>query len=182
MKKVVLLGDSIRLIGYGPIVEETLKGEYEVWQPEDNCRFAAYTYRMIREEEHIMEADIIHWNNGLWDETTCMGDGPFTPLNVYVEYLERIAKYLLKYTDKVIFATTTPAAAVNAYNDIDRIREYNAAAIAALTKLGVQINDLFSVVAADREAYICEDTLHLSEAGAKACAEKVLAAIRSADN
>ena len=39
MKKVVLLGDSIRLWGYGTKVPDMLKGEYEVCQPEDNCRF-----------------------------------------------------------------------------------------------------------------------------------------------
>lgn len=46
-KKVVLLGDSIRQIGYGKKVEELLKPDYEVWQPEDNCRFAKYTLRLI---------------------------------------------------------------------------------------------------------------------------------------
>ena len=47
MKKVVLLGDSIRLIGYGKKVEEMLRPEYEVWQPEDNCRFAKYGLNTI---------------------------------------------------------------------------------------------------------------------------------------
>ena len=43
MKRVVLLGDSIRLIGYGTKVPELLGDGYEVWQPEDNGRFAQYT-------------------------------------------------------------------------------------------------------------------------------------------
>ena len=34
MKKVVLLGDSIRLIGYGKRVEELLGDQCTVWQPE----------------------------------------------------------------------------------------------------------------------------------------------------
>ena len=45
MKKVVLLGDSIRLWGYGTKVPEMLGEDYEVWQPEDNCRFVKYTLR-----------------------------------------------------------------------------------------------------------------------------------------
>ena len=47
MKKVVLLGDSIRLIGYGTKVPEMLGDDYQVWQSEDNCRFAKYTLRCL---------------------------------------------------------------------------------------------------------------------------------------
>ena len=68
MKKVVLLGDSIRLIGYGKRVEELLGDQCTVWQPEDNCRFSKYTLRMLfDEQQNIKDADVIHWNNGLWD-------------------------------------------------------------------------------------------------------------------
>ena len=47
MKKIALLGDSIRQIGYGKHVPAMLGNEYEVFQPSDNCRFAKYTMRMI---------------------------------------------------------------------------------------------------------------------------------------
>ena len=82
MKKVVLLGDSIRLIGYGQKVAETLKEECEVWQPDDNCRFAKYTLRMLFDfQNEIKGADVIHWNNGRWDVCDIFGDGkPFTTL------------------------------------------------------------------------------------------------------
>ena len=40
MKKIALLGDSIRQIGYGSKVVELLGEDYDVWQPDDNCRFA----------------------------------------------------------------------------------------------------------------------------------------------
>lgn len=36
MKKVTLIGDSIRQIGYGKRVEELLGSDYEVFQTEDN--------------------------------------------------------------------------------------------------------------------------------------------------
>ena len=42
MKKVTLLGDSIRYIGYGLKVPELLKDEFEVYQPNENCRFALF--------------------------------------------------------------------------------------------------------------------------------------------
>ena len=81
MKKVVLLGDSIREIGYGPVVPALLGDEYQVWQPPENCRFALYTLRMTFDYRPFMEgADVIHWNNGLWDVCQLWEDGPFTSL------------------------------------------------------------------------------------------------------
>ena len=75
MKKVTLLGDSIRLIGYGTRVPELLCNEYEVFQPDDNCRFAKYTLRMLFDyKEQIKGSDVIHWNNGLWDIVSGMFD------------------------------------------------------------------------------------------------------------
>ena len=56
----MLLGDSIRLIGYGQKVEEMLKDRFEIWQPEDNCRFAKYTLRMLFDfRQDIENADVI---------------------------------------------------------------------------------------------------------------------------
>lgn len=43
--KVTLIGDSIRMIGYGKLVPELLGDEYEVYQPNENGRFAKYTLR-----------------------------------------------------------------------------------------------------------------------------------------
>ena len=89
MKKVVLLGDSIRCIGYGPRIAELLGEDYTVWQSEDNCRFVKYTLRCLFEwREDIKDADIIHWNNGLWDTSTGLfddGGKPFTGEEEYVE-------------------------------------------------------------------------------------------------
>ena len=95
MKKVILLGDSIRLIGYGARTAELLGPDYTVWQPEDNCRFASYTLRMLFEYKDQLEgADVIHWNNGLWDVCDLFGDGAFTPLEDYIRLLARIAAVL----------------------------------------------------------------------------------------
>ena len=68
MKKVVLLGDSIRL-GYQPYLTELLKGRAEVGGIEDNGRFSLYTAWNVLAflKATGSEADVIHWNNGLWD-------------------------------------------------------------------------------------------------------------------
>ena len=181
MKKVVLLGDSIRLIGYGARTAELLGPDYTVWQPEDNCRFASYTLRMLFEYKDQLEgADVIHWNNGLWDECDLFGDGAFTPLEDYVRLLARIAAVLKTYAPTVIFATTTPPAPEMWGHDLNRLKAYNAAAVATLSEMGVLINDLFTPVAADIPTMIAEDNLHLSEAGVEVCAAQVADCIRRA--
>ena len=48
MKKIVLIGDSIR-IGYDAYVREKLAGKAEVLSPEENGRFAQYVYRYVGE-------------------------------------------------------------------------------------------------------------------------------------
>ena len=93
-KKIVLLGDSIR-IAYGQYVPELLGDDYDVWQPADNCRFAQYTLRMLFDEKHNLDgAHVIHWNNGLWDVPELFDDGVFTPEDMYVNTMLRIAKIL----------------------------------------------------------------------------------------
>ena len=77
MKKVTLLGDSIRL-GYESRVTELLKPDFEVFTYKDNGRFAAYTLRSLFDyREQIAGSDVIHWNNGHWDLCDLFGDGIF---------------------------------------------------------------------------------------------------------
>ena len=80
MKKVTLLGDSIRMIGYGPKVPQMLGDEYEVFQPDDNCRFVKYTLRGLFDWQDIIKgADVIHWNNGLWTARRFLTTGYLPP-------------------------------------------------------------------------------------------------------
>ena len=173
MKKIILLGDSIRL-SYGNRVRELLGEDYTLWQPEDNCRFAAYTLRMLFDYKAQLEgADVIHFNCGLWDMCDLFGDGPFTPLEVYVEQMVRIAKILKAYAPVVIFAATTPPSPKMWGHDLDRVRAYNAAAMAALEPLGVLFDDLFTPVAEDIDRMISEDYLHASPYGVEILANRV---------
>ncbi len=180
MKKIVLLGDSIRL-GYAPYVEEALGAGYEVVSPPDNGRFAAYTLRACHElREQIEGADAVHWNNGLWDTCDMFGDGCFTPLSVYTDTLCRIARILQEGVGRVIFATTTPVDPTMPYHRNADTEVYNAAAVAALAPLGVEINDLYTPIAADIGRYISEDKIHLSEAGKHLCAALVAEKVKQA--
>ena len=179
MKKIILLGDSIRL-SYGNRVRELLGSDYTVWQPEDNCRFATYTLRMLFDYKAQLEgADVIHFNCGLWDMCDLFGDGPFTPLEVYVEQMVRIAKILKTYAPVVIFATTTPPSPKMWGHDLDRVRAYNAAAMAALEPLGVLFDDLFTPVAEDIDRMISEDFLHASPYGVEILANRVADCIKA---
>ena len=182
MKKLVFLGDSIRLMGYGYQVAELLSDEYETWQPGDNCRFAAYTLRMCFDQrENIKDADIIHYNCGLWDMCDLFGDGAFTPMEDYVALMVRITKVLrsLAPNATLIFATTTPPSPKMWGHDIERIKAYNKAVVDALTPMGVLIDDLFSVIYGDIDAMICEDLIHPGEFGKVALTQQVSAFIRA---
>jgi hypothetical protein len=48
MKKVVLIGDSIRM-GYDKYIKDALNGTAEVFYPSENCRFAEYVLRYAHE-------------------------------------------------------------------------------------------------------------------------------------
>ncbi len=181
MKKVVLLGDSIRQIGYGTKVPALLGDGYSVWQPADNCRFAVYTLRQVFDYRNELNCDIIHWNNGLWDECDLFGEGPFTKIESYVETMAHIARLLQTHAKKVIFATTTPVTEQNMHNHNETIRQFNAAIVPVLSDMGVIINDLYSVCAADIDKYIRkDDNIHLTDAGIDVCAAQVADVIRKA--
>ena len=114
MKKVALLGDSIRLFGYGRLVPALLADKAEVYQPEENCKFAKNMLRMLfYKKEELKDCDVIHFNCGLWDVANIVGDGAlFSTDEEYVANVLRIAAALKRITPHVIFATTTPVTAV----------------------------------------------------------------------
>ena len=180
MIKITLLGDSIRMKGYGLKVPNLLGENFEVFQPNENCRFAKYTLRGLFDWESKMSgSQIVHWNNGLWDICNLFGDGLFTPESEYVENMLRIADILIKRYDKVIFATTTPVTMQNQYNSNADIERYNALIVPLLKEKGVIINDLYQLVSSDIDKYISkDDNLHLSDEGIKVCAEQVANTIR----
>ncbi len=182
MKKVMLIGDSIRM-GYQPKVAALLAGKADVSGPDENCRFSAFTLFGLQDWVPEDDYDVIQWNNGQWD-TCYMPDGRIhTPLEAYLEMQERIAGILMKKTKRLIYATTTPvcpghfsSGAARPRKDED-IREYNRAATKLATGLGAEVNDLHAAVSEDLDRYISEDMVHLTEAGYALCASRVVGLI-----
>lgn len=191
MKKVLLIGDSIRL-GYQEYVKTALDGECEVIFPEDNSRFAAnamwQTNQMLRYNPDI---SLVHFNAGYWDmNIEAPMTEPIHPVEEYVGFLRRIVKLCRACGAKVIFATTVPILdSDNAPNSSlsalpgerygnEWVKTYNAAATALMSELNVPINDLYELCMQDANRYKCEDLLHLTEDGYRRCAEQVSEHIR----
>jgi lysophospholipase L1-like esterase len=175
MKKVLLLGDSIRM-GYEPLVRDGLKGMAEVVSPEENGRFAKHTLwgvnLWIRE---LGRPDIVHWNNGLWD---LHHEAPMvetlTSLIEYIDTLKRIINELQRTGAKIIFATTTPVPVDTIARNNAEIDSYNSAAVKLMKKNEIEVNDLNSLIKQDLDGNICEDKLHLSDQGNTKCAKQVI--------
>lgn len=179
MKKVLILGDSISM-GYRDYVKELLQGKAEVRFSEENGRYAKYTLHMVNQWiRNISTPDIVHWNNGIWDISVEPPlEGNFTPLPEYLYTLERIIQTLQTAgAGKIIFATTTyqsPKFANTTQADIDL---YNQAACALMLRKGIEVNDLGAFVKPRVSEFVCDDLLHLNEAGYRACAAQVAAVI-----
>jgi hypothetical protein len=154
MKKVILIGDSIRM-GYDKYVKEALEGVAEVYYPSENCRFALNTLRFLhdwaKKGEWGADADLVHWNVGLWDCLELFGDGPLTPVEFYESIIPRIHKRIkmLFPNAKTVFATSTAVIEDKMSKDFKRhnsvIAEYNRRAVKALEGTGTVINDLFAL-------------------------------------
>ncbi|MBQ7841221.1 MAG: SGNH/GDSL hydrolase family protein [Lachnospiraceae bacterium] len=178
MKRVLLLGDSIRM-GYDKKVRELLKDEYEVFfAEEDNGRFAAYTMWQANQFfKHYGHFDLVHWNNGYWDmNIEAPMTEPIHPIAEYVSFLERIIRLIQENGAQIVFATTTPiyedgnaldntgtAASINYCNDW--VVKYNEAARQLMEAKGIVVNDLYSLCLQGPKYYKCEDMLHLTEEG-----------------
>jgi len=185
MKKVLLLGDSIRM-GYDEYVRDILKDKCEVYCDEtDNGRFAAYTLWQANQLfRKYGQFDVVHWNNGYWDMNI---EAPMTeavhPIDEYIHFLKRIIGEIRRNGAAIIFATTTPVlrrgssldntgTGVNIKYNNDWVVQYNEAARRLAAEENMTVNDLYSLMLQDANFYKCEDSLHLTEEGYRLCAEQ----------
>jgi hypothetical protein len=186
MKKIVLLGDSIRM-GYDKYVKDALEGVAEVYYPADNCRFAQHTLRFLHEWKHTggwpSDVDLVHWNVGLWDVGEILGDEPLSSIAHYTDMIVRIDKRirLLFPQARVVFATST-AVREEGYKGVFHrynatIERFNAAALEALADTDTVINDLYAhTVNVPPEC--CSDMTHYNTPeGAAYMGGKVLATV-----
>ena len=181
MKKVLLLGDSIR-IGYEPYVRRALSNTATVYTPEENCRFSAYTLNSLRFWlPGFPVPDVIHWNNGAWDYARIFGlDEPeFTPKNEYIRNMLLIARELKKTGAKIIFSTSLPCRPDFPRAKAEKVAEYNAAIVPELQKQDIEINDLYSAIYPQFMQLIGEDGLHLTDEGYAMCGKIVAEKIKS---
>lgn len=181
MKTVLILGDSISM-GYREYVKEALQGRAEVVYNEGNGCFSKWALWMANNWIRTNGApDIVHWNSGIWD----MMDEPplqgrFSTVEEYSHNLSCMIQVLRTAgVQDIIFATTTYPHPKKEGLDAATVAEYNARACELMEREGVAIDDLGSVVREKIEEYVCEDYLHLTEKGYRACAEKVTEAIES---
>lgn len=174
MKKVLLLGDSIRL-SYQNRVKELLDGKAEVNGPEENCRFAKFTLWNVNLYMSLWgKPDIIHWNNGIWDTYKISESiDCFTTLDDYVRDMKLILNEMRRSGAIVLFANTTPVREGFILDNNQRIDRYNAAIEEVMRKENVPVNDLNGVIKKDLDRYIGEDLLHLTSEGVEAAALKV---------
>lgn len=193
MKKILLIGDSIRFgvseepdhHGYGLHIKEKLQGVAEVYYPNENCRFLAYTLRYLQEwikYLHIVaeEIDIVHWNNGLWDVGHLYGDPEiFTSLEQYKILLARVCKRIrfLFPNAKIYFSLTTPAVeemlSADSVIKNEEIMQYNAAARQVLSDLGAEIIDLYSAAKSIQPQHSL-DAVHYTPEGAAILADYII--------
>ncbi len=173
MKKVILIGDSIRM-GYQQTVRTELAGRAEVGWPEMNGYDSRNVLAKIDEWAIQPQPDLVHINCGLHDLKRDRMRGEFqVPLADYAANVEQVLQQLRKRTRaSIIWATTTP---VNERwhrqkKPFDRyeadVQAYNAAAQEICGRLGVQVNDLFGFLTrAGRDLYMAVDGVHFNPDG-----------------
>ena len=186
MKKVILIGDSIRM-GYDKFVKSALEGAADVYYTAENCKFAQYVLRFLHEwkeqENWPEDADLIHWNAGLWDNVELFGDAPLTPISVYEEMIARVDKRLrmLFPRAKLVFATSTAVLDDKFDSFFSRsnktIANYNEAALRALKDTDTVINDLYSLTVDFPEEFHSDPVHFFTDNGVDKIGRKVLSVI-----
>lgn len=188
MKKVFLIGDSIR-IGYDSVVRRLLDDEAQVFWSQDNARFAEYTLRYIKvwaaEDCDPASIDLVHFNCGLWDIVHYYGDEMLTPVDVYAMYLRRIIKrlHLIFPNAKLVFALTTYVIEEHVCRpDFSRfnsdIEEINEVARKIMEENNIPVDDLYTVSREMPEEWHSPDGTHYMPEGYECLGRAVAEAIR----
>ncbi len=186
MKKIALIGDSIRM-GYDKYIKEALCNVAEVYYPSENCRFSSYVLRFVHEwkekGEWTDDIDLVHWNAGLWDVIELFGDDPLCTVEHYESTVARIDKRLrmLFPKAKIVFATSTAVLEERCNPNFRRhnsiIQKYNKAAIKALAGTDTVINDLYALTASLPEECHSDAVHYYTDKGTEIIGGKVISLI-----
>ena len=187
MKKILLIGDSIR-IGYDKYVKMAFDGVAEVYYPNENCRFAAYVVRHLHDWKCALgipdDLDLIHVNVGLWDDLVLLDGEHLTPLPIYEYYVDRMFKMIKRFfpVAKIIFATSTPVREAlftsNKRYNADT-RAYNDAAVKIAERYGAYINDLYEITEKVPKSYYSDHCHLYTKDGTRLHTEKVVSEIEN---
>jgi lysophospholipase L1-like esterase len=155
MKKILLIGDSIR-IGYDDYVKKCMENLAEVYYPRDNCGLSTNILRYLHvwtDALKLYEADAVHFNVGLWDTLRIYGDKTIISPDTYRDNLRRIVGRirLLFPSAKIIFATSTPVLEdefVKGFEERSNadIEAFNEIACDVMAQEAVVINDLYELM------------------------------------
>ena len=185
MKKIFLLGDSIR-IGYDKYVRMAFEEVAEVYYPNGNCRFASNILRHLPDWKEKTgcgnDVDLVHWNTGIWDALVMLDGDNHTPLDVYKIYIERLCRLIkiLFPKAKMIFATSTVVREElfirhKLYNkDIDK---YNETAVEIVKRYGGEINDLCMVSKGMPVGYYSDHVHFYTKEGTRVLTNQVVSCI-----
>jgi len=186
MRKVVLLGDSIRM-GYQPLVTQKLAGKADVWGPGENGRHSLWELDHFQPWVAEQQPDVLHVNFGIHD-AVIMEDGQFQILpDQYRLCLRRFIKLAKDLGTTMIWATTTPRYTPSQevppaqWPKMKEIDDYNAAALEIVKSEALPINDLHQVIIDNGYAKcLSDDGCHMSDFGNDVLSDAVVAAVTSA--
>jgi lysophospholipase L1-like esterase len=174
MKKIALIGDSIRM-GYQAMVIEQLAGSAEILSPEQNGGDSRRVLAHVDEWVTSLRPDIVHLNCGLHDlkREFATPEGTQVPLAEYRQNLEAIFRRITEDTGAVlIWAATTPVNeerhhAVKGFDRFEAdVHAFNAAALEIARQFSRPVDDLYAaVMQAGRDELLGGDGVHFTPQG-----------------
>lgn len=186
MKKVALIGDSIRM-GYQQTVIRCVGDLAEVYGPLENGGHSSNVLSHLNEWILSRNPSVVHINCGLHDLKKEFGcSAAAIPIEEYESNVRQVLQEILSETQAtVIWATTTPVNQVWHHQNkaFDRFEAdvvaYNEAALTIARELRVAVNDLFTIIMrAGRDLHLLRDGVHLTDKGYRLLGEAVARCVR----
>ena len=175
LPRVLIMGDSISL-GYTWEVRKLLAGKANVQHPDVNCWSTQFGLEHVKQWLGEKHWDVIYFNFGLHDVKYLNDNAEYvtpdkglqvTPIKQYQANLRKIVGILQSTGAKLIFATTTPVpSGAGGRVPGDEIR-YNAAAGEVMKEMGVEIDDLWSVVNPSLTTLQLPQNVHFNSEGSR---------------
>ena len=185
MKRVILIGDSIRM-AYAATVQQELADVAEVLSYDANGGTSRNVLLNLQEWVLSKQADLVHVNCGLHDIKKPLDTDVFeVPIEEYENNVRSILQQIKDTGAKVIWATITPVNGQwhHAVKGFDRweadVDTYNAAALTVARELDIPVNDLFAVVTqAGANEMLTSDGVHFKPEGSELLGKAVAQRIR----